>query len=266
MRAPGRGWPSRGPSWPRLEATRRDLAKKARDLGVEDGLRPPIMRLSDGLGEPLPEPVEEAIEVRLTAACEEATEASGMKAEAAIATEAEASTTGTAAKAREARDQTTWPCSADSVGIIKHCWGSVVGRLRRLDVEASDPHPRLPIASEDRVCGDQEALQAYAGTLREAARRQAAQLETETRKRSTPRFVTQASDVVASTPRPWTSLTATSALEASRPRKARRAADRLCKRRDVVLETRDRAEDNRCGRKSRRSAAGCSSTIRSRTN
>ncbi|WP_423928540.1 AAA family ATPase [Candidatus Palauibacter sp.] len=152
-----------------LEATRVE-AEKARDLAWER-VEAANQRLSDGLGDPLPEPVEEAIEARrqrlqeatearsaAETACETAEEAYREVAEARRAV-----TDGLAALDRQRAHQRT-------------LLGERHEQLGRLAVEASAPP--APADSEDPEA-ETTKLEVYAGTLREAAGRRVAELESE---------------------------------------------------------------------------------------
>ena len=152
-----------------LQATERE-AEKARDLAW-DRVEAANMRLSDGLGDPIPEPVEEAIEARgkrlreaaevrktAEAACEEAEEAHRRAVEARKVV-----TDGLADLDRQR-------------GHHRTLLGERSERLRRLEVEVPDlPGPVDP---QDRIA-ETDGLHAYTGLLCEAARQQTAKLEAE---------------------------------------------------------------------------------------
>jgi exonuclease SbcC len=152
-----------------LQATER-AAEKARD-SARERVEVANIRLIDGLGDPIPEPVEEAIEARRMR-LSEATEVR-TKAEAACEEAEEAHR-----KAVEARKVVT-DLLADldrQRGDHRTLLGERSERLRRLEVEVADPPGAVD--TEDRMA-ETEGLHAYAGLLREAARRQTAQLEAE---------------------------------------------------------------------------------------
>ena len=152
-----------------LQVTERE-AEKARVLAWER-VEAANIRLSDGLGDPIPEAVEEAIEARVTrlreaaevreqaeAACEEAEEAHR--------------------KAVEARKVVT-----DGLTELDHQRGhhrTLLGerceRLRRLEVEV--PDPPTPGDSEDRMA-ETDGLRTYARMLHDTAQAQTAKLERE---------------------------------------------------------------------------------------
>lgn len=152
-----------------LQATRRE-AEKARDL-AQERVEAANQRLSDCLGDPIPEPVGEAIEARRQR-LKESTHRRGA-AEAACEEAEEAYR-----EADEARKVVTNDLAEldRQLGHHRTLLGERSERLRRLDVEVC--HPPTLADSENRVA-ETEALQVYAGALSEAARQQTAELETE---------------------------------------------------------------------------------------
>ena len=152
-----------------LKATRLE-AEKARDLAWER-VEAANERLSDVLGDPLPEPVEEAIEARRQR-LQEATDA---RCTAEATCEAAEEAYREAAEAQKA--VTDQLAELDQqLGYHRTLLGERNEQLDRLGVEA--PASPTPADSEDRVA-ETESLRAYAGTLREAARQQNAQLQAE---------------------------------------------------------------------------------------
>ena len=152
-----------------LQATERE-ARKACDLALER-VEAANIRLSDGLGDPIPEPVEEVIEARIKR-LGEATEVR-RKAEVACEESEEAHR-----RAVEARKVVTDDL-ADLDGQRENhrtLLGERGERLRRLEVEIPDPPG--PADPEDRMA-ETDGLHAYTGLLCEAARQKTTELEAE---------------------------------------------------------------------------------------
>ena len=207
-----------------LKATRLE-AEKARDLAWER-VEAANQRLSDGLGDPLPEPVEEAIEARRQR-LQEATEAQSA-AEAACETAEEVYRE--AAKARRAVTEDLAALDRQR-GHHRTLLAERNEQLGRLDVEA--PAPPAPTDSEGPEA-ETTKLKVYAGTLREAASRKTAELESEldTLDASIRTHASTAGVDAAS----LDAVAATSALEKA-AHEARRLADQ-CAHEIAVLERR----------------------------
>lgn len=152
-----------------LEATRTS-ARQARKL-AQKRVETAHQQLRDGLGEPLPEPVEEAIKARLQR-LQKATEARDT-AEAGydIANQAFRE----AAEARKAVTDDLAELDRQR-GHHRTLLGERSEQLRRLKLEIPSPPPPAP--SEDREA-EIESLRTYAGILRERTREQTAQVEAE---------------------------------------------------------------------------------------
>ena len=198
-----------------LEATR-ESARQARKL-AQGRVEAADRQLRDGLGEPLPEPVEEAIETRVKR-LQEATEARD-EAEADCDSANEAYR-----KAAEARKAATDDLAEldRQRGHHRTLLGERSQQLRGLELEIQSPPPPVP---EDREA-ETESLKAYAGTLREQAREQTAQVDAELEELDA-RIRTQAAkaDVDATS---LDSAAATTALEKA-AHEARRTADQSAK-------------------------------------
>ena len=152
-----------------LEVTRRE-AEKAR-ASAWGRVEAANMRLRDGLGDPIPEPVQEVIEARITRLREVAdarkkAEAAYERAEKARRTAVEARKVVTDGFAELDRQR----------GHHRTLLGERCEQLRRLEVEVPDP-PKPPDC-EDRIA-EIDDLHAYARALHETARQQTAALETD---------------------------------------------------------------------------------------
>ena len=152
-----------------LQATGRE-AEKARELAWER-VEAANIRLSDGLGDPIPEPVEEVIEARMVRLRE--TAEARKKAEGAYEEAEEAHRA-----AVEARK-----IVSDGLADLDHQRGhhrTLLGerctQLRRLAVEV--PDPPTPTDFDDRKA-ETDGLHAYSRKLHETASQQIAELETE---------------------------------------------------------------------------------------
>ncbi|MDE2879645.1 SMC family ATPase [Candidatus Palauibacter soopunensis] len=151
-----------------LQATGRE-AEKARDLAWER-VEAANIRLSDGLGDPIPEPVEDVIEARMT----RLRDAADVRKKAEAAHE----------EAEEAHRKAVqaWKVVDDGLADLDRQRGhhrTLLGercvQLRRLEVEVPDP-PQPP-DPEDRKA-ETHGLHAYSRSLRETAGQQIAELET----------------------------------------------------------------------------------------
>ncbi|MCY3699916.1 MAG: SMC family ATPase [Gemmatimonadetes bacterium] len=152
-----------------LQATRRE-AEKARELAWER-VEAANIRLSDGLGDPIPEPVEGVIEAKLmrlreTAEALKNAEAAYEKAEEAYRAAVEARTVVIDGLAVLDRQR----------GHHRTLLGERCERLRRLEVEV--PDPPTPTDSDDRKA-ETDGLHAYSRKLHEMASQRIAELEAE---------------------------------------------------------------------------------------
>lgn len=198
-----------------LEATRTS-AQEARELALRR-VETADRQLRDGLGEPLPEPVEEAITARLQR-LRRATEARDS---------AETDCDSANQVYREAAEDRK--AVTDNVAELdrqrehhRTLLGERSEQLRRLQLEIPSPPPPVP---EDREV-ETKSLKAYAGTLREQAREQTAEVDAELEELEA-WIRTQASkaDIDATSLDP---VAATTALEEA-AHEARRTADQSAK-------------------------------------
>ena len=195
-----------------LQTTQRET-KKARDL-ARARMEAAKKRLIDGLGDPIPERVEEVIKERRRR-LQEATDARN-KAEAACEKAEEAHRKAVKAE----KVVTDGLADLDRQrGHHRTLLGERSARLRRLKVEVLDPP--CPQDSEDRVA-DAEGLRALVGMLCNAAHQQAVQLKMELETRDIS-IRAQASDAGIDA-MSLDAAAATSALEKA-TREARRTAD-----------------------------------------
>ncbi|WP_428273486.1 AAA family ATPase [Candidatus Palauibacter sp.] len=152
-----------------FQATERE-ARKACDLAWER-VEAANMRLSDGLGDPIPEPVEEVIEARI----KRLGEATDVRRKAEVACEEAEEAHRRAVEARKVVTDDL----ADLDGQRENhrtLLGERGERLRRLEVEIPDPPG--PTDPEDRMA-ETDGLHAYTGLLCGAARQKTTELEAE---------------------------------------------------------------------------------------
>lgn len=211
-----------------LDATRA-AARKARDAAWQR-VETTSEGLIAGLGDPLPEPVEEVIET-LRARLREATAA---RDGAGAAWEAAEASHRTASSARKAVEDDLAALDRQR-GAQRTLLGARGERLGRLGVEA--PAARGPVDAGDRVA-DTAVLRAHAATLRSAAGRAAGRLKSELAAIDRALRDHAAAVGIEATGSDAATLDATAAATAieAAARAARRTADRRAADRDQLAD------------------------------